>query len=439
MKSFFKRLYEAHPNNLLLRGLRGIKQVAQTFRPGCAAVLRLLRWKLPAKRSLPIRVCFIQQDPNCWNKSRALFDLLNADPEFELSLLCVPDPFDQDTSSTLRFYREQGYDAIDARIGDGPWDTQTSQGQWFDIRALKPDYVFYQQPYDHYLPAVYKSSCVSKYAKICLTPYGFSLTEKFLHVVPKAFFRNLYRLYALTEPEKAANLRRFPVSHKLDLRRTFYFSPLVFADFFRSRGKESPSWAFSKNAFRVIWTPRWTTDKVHGGSNFFNYKDLLPAYADQNPDVDILFRPHPMAFDNFVRTGEMTQAEVDAYIREYDSRGNTALDREKSYDATFWESSVLLTDISAIIVEYFVTGKPIIFCDTQNRTNAYLDFFEKILSACYIANNSQDIEKYLTQLKAGIDPLSQKRKQIAIELFGEAPQQAPQKIRQDLLTDFGAK
>lgn len=436
MKNFLKQLYHAHPNNILLKGARFLAHWAKDLGYGARAVIHLLYWKLTKGSSqLPIRVCFVQQDPNCWNKSRALFDLLHSDHRFQVSLLCVPDPFDPDTASTYRFYREQGYDAIDARIGDGPWATQTSQGDWLDLQTLKPDYVFYQQPYNPYLPAPYRTGAVSKYAKICLTPYGFALTKEFLSRMPSEFFRDVYRLYALSELEKEDNIRRFPLSHKLGLRESHYFSPLVFADFFRNKESESPSWSFSKNDFRVIWTPRWTTDRGMGGSNFFRYKDFLPAYADSHPDMDLLFRPHPMAFDNFIRTGQMTEEEVAAYIAGCNNRSNTALDKEKSYDATFWQSSVLLTDLSAIIVEYFVTGKPIIFCETENRINAYVDSFETMLTACYIAYNSEDIDRYLSQLKAGDDPLAPRRQQIITQLFGKDPTQAPQRVREDLLQD----
>lgn len=450
MKQTLKRFYHAHSDNRLLRFLLQAYRRTKGFLlitlptallspfQDLIAALRLARWKRSSRQTNhPVRVCFVQQDPNCWNKSKALYDLLNQDKRFEVSLLCVPDPFDPDTSSTYRFFSERGYKAIDARIGDGPWDTQTNQGQWFDLQSLAPDYLFYQQPYNAYLPISYRSNVVYKYAKICHTPYGFALIKELLGCMARDFCRCVYRTYSVSELERDFNIRRFPLSHRLKLRKTVYYSPLVFANFFQERHKESSSWNFSKNSFRAIWTPRWTTNEKLGGSNFFRYKDVLPAYAAANPDVDILFRPHPMAFDAFVRLGQMTQQEVDEYIRSCNSRPNTAIDTAKNYDATFWQSSVLVSDISAVVVEYFVTGKPIIFCPTEKRGSTYLSNFEKICSSCYIANNQEELTGYLDQLKQGIDPLAQKRTQVIRELFGEDPTQAPNKIRDDLLADFG--
>lgn len=65
-----------------------------------------------------------------------------------------------------------------------------------------------------------------------------------------------------------------------------------------------------------MWTPRWTTNKKLGGSNFFVYYKLLLEYAEKNDDVDLLCRPHPLMFDNFLKTGEMKIEEIDDYKKE---------------------------------------------------------------------------------------------------------------------------
>lgn len=441
MKEKLKQFYHAHSNSRILRGAlklyRQIKYFTKERILDFTAALQLMKWKFsPANEQRPVRVCFVQQDPNCWNKSKALYDLLNQDARFEVSLLCVPDPFDPDTGSTYRYFVDKGYNAIDARIGDGPWDTRTSKGSWFDLRSLKPDYLFYQQPYNAYLPEQYRSTTVYRYAKVCHTPYGFALIRELLECMERDFCRCVYRTYSVAELEKDFNIHRFPISHFLKLRKTVYYSPLVFANFFQNRHYPSPSWDFSKNSFRAIWTPRWTTDEKLGGSNFFRYKDFLLDYADKHPDADLLFRPHPMAFDNFVRTGQMTKEEVDEYICTCQACTNTAIDTQKNYDTTFWQSDVLISDVSAVIIEYFVTGKPIIFCPTEKQGSTYLSNFKTICTCCYIAHNQAELEQYLDQLKQGVDPLADSRKHLIEELFGKTPTQAPERIQEDLLADF---
>ncbi len=435
-----KAFYRAHKNIWILRTLYCLYAKTVGFCKNTASAIRLLRWKFGKNDAgLPIRVCFLQQDPNCWNKSKALYDLLRSNPRFSVTLLCVPDPFDPDTGSTYRFFAENGYEAVDARIGGFPWSTMENRGDWFDLKALQPDYVFYQQPYDAYLPQAYQSRAVAAYAKLCVTPYGFALTEELLSCMEVDFYRSVYCLYAVADAEKNYNRQRFALSHRLGLRYSKYLGTLVFADFFRCADETSPSWDFSKNGFRAIWTPRWTTDEKIGGSNFFRYKDFLLDYARQHPDVDILFRPHPMAFSNFVRTGLMTQQEVDSYIDKIRAGANTSLDQQKRYDATFWQSDVLITDVSAIIIEYFVTGKPIIFCEAEARACKYLDFFQSILSVCYVAHDQQEISRYLRQLQAGNDPLQPARTAMIQKLFGADLTHTAKAISEDLIRDHSGK
>lgn len=432
-----KAFYRAHKNAWLLRTLYVAYAKTLCFCKNTAAAIRLLRWKFVKNQAgRPIRVCFLQQDPNCWNKSKALYDLLNADDRFAVHLLCVPDPFNPDTGSTYRYFAENGYAAIDARVGDGPWSTMDSQGQWFDLQSLQPDYVFYQQPYDAYLPEVYRSHVVFRYAKLCMTVYGIALTRELLACLELPFMRHVYCAYAVTETERRYNKSRLWLSHLLGIRYSKYFGTLGLADFAAQQQAECPAWDFSKNPFRVIWTPRWTTDEKIGGSNFFRYKDFLPAYAEKNPDVDILFRPHPMLFDNFVRTGKMTRQEADDYIHGRNAAPNTAMDNEKSYGSSFWHSSVLLTDVSAVLVEYFVTSKPIIFCETENCASTYLDFFRQILSVCYVAKDQQQVAMYLDRLKAGEDPLKDQRLAVIQKLFGSDLTSTPKRIADDLAADY---
>lgn len=48
----------------------------------------------------------------------------------------------------------------------------------------------------------------------------------------------------------------------------------------------------------VLWTPRWSTDPYIGGSNFFNYKDIMTRLVKQNKNILFIFRPHPLMFEN---------------------------------------------------------------------------------------------------------------------------------------------
>ena len=396
--------------------------------------LRKLKTKPPII-DRKIRVLFIVIDSNTWNKLKPLYFEMLGNNKFDVKMICCPEPFKEDSSLTYTYFKDNGYECIDARIGKGPWSAIDNKGKWFDIKNLNPDYIFYSEPYNGYLPKKYRTKYTSRYSKVCNVTYAMITTEEFLKIRPNDFYRDAYCCYANNEDEMKYNIKQFKAQHDEGIQHTKYLGFVAFADTFKEKESKSDSWDFSKSDIRAIWTPRWSTDKLLGGSNFFNYKDVLINYAKQNKDIDILFRPHPMALDNFVRTGEMTKEEVEQFRETCEKTPNLSLDKSKSYTATFWNSSFLITDISSIIVEYFVTGKPIIFCESTMMRQKSLPFFEKLISSCYVVKNKDELATKIDQLKKGQDHKKKDRERLSVELFGGDVSSAPNKIVKDIIKD----
>lgn len=370
------------------------------------------------RNSQKIRVGFIVQYIPAWNKFKTLYDVLAADDRFEVFIICVPDrivsnklnnPNDQ-TNEIYDYYVNNGYTAINALVG---------KNKWFDLKSLDLDYIFYPRPYNAFMPKEYVSSKVSRYTKICCIMYGMAMTEEILSTSLNIdFFRNVYCYFAESDSSAKQNIANLKLGHELGYQKTVSLGMPVFAEILKQKDTPTDIWDFSKERFKAIWTPRWTTDLNLGGSNFFTYKDDLIAFAKSEDDIGFVFRPHPLSFDNFIKNNEMTQAEVDDFKRTCDETENLFLDESKEYVSTFWGSDVLITDISGILPEYFVTGKPIIYCAT-NMILTPAEHTKRILEGCYIANSFSDIENYIKQLKSGNDPMKEVREKIVRDLWGD--------------------
>jgi UDP-N-acetylglucosamine 2-epimerase len=196
---------------------------------------------------------------------------------------------------------------------------------------------------------------------------------------------------------------------------------------------DSILWKFPKDQgkFRVLWTPRWNTNERN--SHFFDYKDLLLEYADKNEDVDFIFRPHPQTFRNFTAFGEMDEAEVENYRKEYRKRKNATIDSQPEYLNTFYSSSAMVTDISSVIPEYFLTGKPIIYC---HKTDCFNAFGKRLSKGFYWVNNWHELEQTLNMIKSGSDPLKEKRLALIKSEFYFPPEGAGMKIKEILKMEF---
>ncbi len=370
------------------------------------------------ERTGPIKVGFLCQYIPAWSKMDTVYRAMQADPRFEPVLLCLPDRIRDCNlpepecleNETYAWFLENGYpEAVNTLIGPETW---------LDIAAMDFSYLFYQRPYNGFLPRPYTVSRTSRHSKVCLLMYAVEMLQEITEItLDRDFMAYVSCYFAENTCVAEVNIRRNRLGHRLGLQRTLCLGLPVLESLLEKQGEKSPAWDFSRNGFRAIWTPRWTTDLASGGSNFFTYYESLTDYAESHPDMDFLYRPHPLTFAHFLETGEMTQAQVDAFRARIGSIPNLSLDTQPRYDATFWDSSVLISDYSSMVPEYFLTGKPIIFC-TSNLVLTLSAFGEKILEGCYRAANAAELFACLDMLKRGEDPLKNKRLALAGELYG---------------------
>ncbi len=371
------------------------------------------------KREGPVKVGFLCQYIPAWSKLDKVYQAMLADPRFEPLLICLPSGIrdcallepDSLENDTWDWMRANGYpEAVNALTG---------KERWLDLESLGFSYLFYQRPYNTYLPRPYTVRVTSRHSKICLLMYAIEMLQEITDITLERDFM-AYVSYYFAENTSVAqvNIRRNPIGHRLGLQKTLCVGMPVLESLLEKQGSASPAWDFSRNAFRVIWTPRWTTDLSAGGSNFFTYYERLTEYARQHPDMDFLYRPHPLSFPHFIETGEMTPQQVADFQALCHSIPNLSLDKEQQYDASFWASSVLISDYSGMVPEYFLTGKPLIFC-ISNMVLTLSDFGEKILEGCYVVREPRELFETLDMLKRGEDPLQEKRCRLIEELYGD--------------------
>lgn len=64
--------------------------------------------------------------------------------------------------------------------------------------------------------------------------------------------------------------------------------------------------------------------------------------AQAFPKVEFVVRPHPLMFDNFIHTGEMTESEVENFKSTCRSAPNIRLDQSGEYVEKLWPSVFLV-------------------------------------------------------------------------------------------------
>lgn len=357
-----------------------------------------------------LNVVFVVQYIPGWNKLEPVYSKMQMDQRFNPFIVCVPlniqnhELMDENGNDTYRYFVDHGYKAINALLDDG---------SWFDLKQLKPDYLFHSRPYNHFMPKCYTSGRIVKYALICNILYGASVTKDMQSVtLNKNYYRDVSCFFSVDKNEKEVYKKRFFTGFLLNITKCYPYGAIGLEQMLIAKSEKKLS-DFKKT---IIWTPRWSTDPLVGGSNFFNYQQILLDIAKDNPNVLFIFRPHPLMFDNFIKTGEMTKQEV-AQFKEYcDKEKNIRIDESKEYADTFWSSDFLITDVSSIVPEYFVTQKPIIYCHS-NINFHYTESSQEMINSCYEVRNCNELREAIYHLLEGDDSRLNERRHCIEHIF----------------------
>lgn len=293
------------------------------------------------------------------------------------------------------------------------------QEESLSLRIYKPDVVFYSRSYG--LDALHDAFIVSKFALSCYVPYFVSNSPAIVEA-GSLFHSLLWRYYVLNEDL----IREYtPVmkNNGTNLKVSGY--PFL----------DSYSKSFSKDKNFVIYAPHWSV----GGKTPLNYAtfewngEYILKYAKNHPDINWVFKPHPILKDMLVKTGIYTREQVDKY---YDEWAKIGIKYEGAdYLDMFKQSKVLITDCGSFLAEYMPTKNPVILLRSSKAT-PYNFLAEKVTKYYYKAHNIEELENLLEEVVIqGQDKDREKRLAMLDELH--LITNASQNIIDDLNKEFG--
>jgi hypothetical protein len=108
-------------------------------------------------------------------------------------------------------------------------------------------------------------------------------------------------------------------------------------------------------------------------SNFLEYADLFLELPQKYPDIDFVFRPHPLLFITLRKVQYWGNEKVDKYLEDLLRNENIMYSTEGEYLDIFANSDGMIHDCGSFLAEYLFTGKP----------------------ACYMLKNRKVIKKNL--------------------------------------------
>lgn len=309
--------------------------------------------------------------------------------------------------------------------------------EWLDLNKLQIDYIFFPTPYFDQRPAPYINRRVSRYATICYIHYGIPmLKELFADGRGVDLFQRNCLVFAETrfhqELYREIALRHNMVFNSEQVHNVGHAAGEYILENIPSEDEKACKWKAS--GFKVLWTPRWRESE--GNCFFRDYKDLLPDYCEEKK-YPFVFRSHPSGLLNMGVSGLLTAEDLVHMQLQYQNSTYCDFDLEGSPLPIIHSADVLVTDPSGFIMEFLVTGKPIIYCHrTRDWGNDF--FFEILEQAAYWVHNFEELKNTLDMLASGNDPLKDARKALIANPKYVNTQGVGERIKDIIKADFYA-
>lgn len=168
-----------------------------------------------------------------------------------------------------------------------------------------------------------------------------------------------------------------------------------------------------------------------GGSHFLEYKDMFLYLRMKMPTYSFCIRPHPLMVEELAKANLFSKEQWIQYEQKLID-AKIDIDRNETINTIAEETDILITDVSSMIIRFFVLDIPIVYCRSNMVFNKdYAD----ILKGIYVADSWDDVEKYVKMLARGTDPLKEQRQSLIRSLRKEHIG-ATDRVLNTILSDF---
>lgn len=133
-------------------------------------------------------------------------------------------------------------------------------------------------------------------------------------------------------------------------------------------------------------------------SNFLLYHDLILELPEMFPNVDFVFRPHPLLFTTLVNYGFWTMQQVEEYLQAISEKG-IEYSVGGDYLQLFAECDAIINDCGSFTVEWLFTGKPGCFVYSSRLKEEHLTtLMKKAIEEYEVAHSRNDIIQFIRRV-----------------------------------------
>ena len=371
-------------------------------------IISKIRRKLA--RGEKIKVIFLSSENSKW-KCQSLYDLMKSSRWCEPMIGIMKQDTDYDGTVELGCQTICVYNVKKEEYGD--------------LRAFSPDVVIYQQPWN--VEGTIWPMQLEKYALPCYIPY-FLPNYIFPDIAYKQdFHRHLAHYFVLNRAECALgeSVREF-LDFSGDLQAVGH--PMLDDFYLNPVGKHERQC--------VIYAPHFTFSHPNNPclvhySTFLETGECILSYAKQHPEMNWVFKPHPVLKSALKRSGVWTEDKIAEYYSNWSKIGTVC--ESGDYTDIFRKATAMITDCGSFLTEFAVTGQPIIRLINPENKQPYPPLYDTY----YNVHNNDELEVTLRKvLEKGIDSKQDERLK-AVAAANLTGQYAAKNIMDFFAKEFG--
>lgn len=354
-------------------------------------------------RERPLKVCFCVIFDSVFPLAR-VFELMCDDASFDPYILVIPDVsrgnenLNRVMKNSLENLRVKYGQRVLSSFEDGQFICPIGM---FDCFAM-------MNPYSGMTHEYYRIPYLASHDSIVFmtryfTETGTIYSDTFNSLTELSY---LWRFFAENDEDAKRISKKQPM---LDKRGGVYPIGLPKADYFAMVDMQK------RQRKRIIIAPHHSMDPIAGKfmiSNFPRYADFFLRLPILYPNIDWVFRPHPLTMVTMVNSGRWTSDQRDKYEAKMKSYENVEFQEGGAYYSTFMNSDALIQDCSSFLPEYFYSNKPqcYLLAGPHSEEEQFLEYGRELLSCTYKAFNERDILNFIDEVVvAGNDIMKDRR------------------------------
>ncbi len=420
-------LTDANPEERSLKGLvdETLKNMASAGAVNNAVITSLVNALTGIKQRLSslkcrVKVAFLPYKAAMWTSLESVWQAACADPYCDAHVVPIP-YYEKDRQGNLIKLSYEGKDF--------PPHVPVVHYSDYNIAQTHTDIAFIHNPFDYrntviQVDALYFSTTLRDFGiSVAYIPYYLTYAEydEFsMYRLPGHV--NTWKVFAQSEQVRQRFLEIGHPSRRVAALGSPKLDRIVRLN--REKVEMPAGWGEVVKGRKVFL---WNTHLINIPQNtdtWLGYFRYYFSFFQNRNDVALLWRPHPLteAAINTYCPGLMPTYQD--FIREFKSHPNTILDTGSDYMPAFCHSDAYFGDCSSLIIEYLLTGKPILTNDLSGRQLKHT-FFDP--SHLYYYENIP-VPQFIDMVLQGEDPRKEQRMAAFHKAFGAADGEAGKRI-----------